>query len=75
MKWLVALGLAFTFEIITSKCIKLFIVHFFGRNIDNDNYILIRKMVHDIFFSGIVSEDNFTKNMVIINYSNNEYLK
>lgn len=28
MKWLVALGLAFTFEIITSKCIKLFIVHF-----------------------------------------------
>lgn len=26
MKWLVALGLAFTFEIITSKCIKLFIV-------------------------------------------------
>lgn len=50
MKWLVALGLAFTFEIITSKCIKLFIVHFFGRNIDNDNYILIRKMVHDIFF-------------------------
>lgn len=54
MKWLVALGLAFTFEIITSKCIKLFIVHFFGKNIDNDNYILIRKMVHDIFFSGIV---------------------
>lgn len=50
MKLLVALGLAFTFEIITSKCIKLFIVHFFGKNIDNDNYILIRKMVHDIFF-------------------------
>jgi hypothetical protein len=33
MKWLVALGLEFTFEIITSKCIKLFIVHFFGRKI------------------------------------------
>ena len=29
MKWLVALGLAFTFEIITSKCIKLFYSTFF----------------------------------------------